>query len=335
MRARLGLSVWLLSLTMPLLGTGLARAETVREFPLPTSAFPGGVAVAPDGGVWVSVMHADTLLRFDPASNRFTAVKLQKRSYPRGLLVDSRGDLWYAASGLGLVGRLSQEGGTPKEFAIPSIVIPRKALPAAWALALDRRGGEVWFTVHSEGLVGRVGVGAEPVRRGFRVRELKLGELTVRPDGIAADSRGGIWVAELGANRLARIDSGDGSIRRLPLPPGSSPRGLATAPDGAIWAGLFQSHRLLRVDPSSFKMRAWPMPSGERSSPYAVTVDSAGGVWVSEYSANTIVRFDPTTERFRVFPLPTPRSRVQAIAADREGRLWYVGGFSGRLGVIE
>ena len=75
------------------------------------------------------------------------------------------------------------------------------------------------------------------------------------------------------------------------------------------------------------------MPSGARSFPAAIAVGRNGAVWVAEYGSDTIVRL--RAGRLEAFPLPTQRARVGAIAADGRGRLWYVGGFGGRLGVIE
>jgi virginiamycin B lyase len=77
------------------------------------------------------------------------------------------------------------------------------------------------------------------------------------------------------------------------------------------------------------------MPSGRSSSPDAVVVDRAGAVWVSEFTGNAIVRFDPLRERFTRFPLPTPRSGVRALAVEPGGRVWFIGSYSGRLGVID
>jgi virginiamycin B lyase len=92
---------------------------------------------------------------------------------------------------------------------------------------------------------------------------------------------------------------------------------------------------LLRLDPITLRTRSWPMPSGTRSSPYAVTVAASGTVWVAEFIGNTIAGFDPRAERMTAVPLPTPRSRVRALAVDAEGRVWFAGSASGRLGVIE
>lgn len=311
------------------------RPLSVREFAEPLLAFPGGIAVTPDGAVWVASMFTDKLIRFDPRTAQSREFPLALRTHPVGVLADPSGAVWFAASGLGRVGRLDPGSDKLKEFGIPAMLTARNAIPSPWLLARDPKDGDIWFTVHSDGLVGRLPRGAEPVPRGFAVSEIKLGAALVRPDGIAADGRGGIWVAEPGADRLVRIDSADKSLTPLPLPPGSRPRGVAAGPDGAIWVTLFGTHQLVQLDPSTLRTRAWPMPSGTGSSPYAVVVAATGTVWVAEFMGDKIVRFDPRSERMTAVSLPTPRSRVRALAVDAEGRVWYAGSASGRLGVVE
>ena len=300
------------------------RPLSVREFEQPVLAFPTGIAASPDGAVWIASTFADKLVRFDPRTGQSKEFQLELRAHPVGLLADPGGSIWFAASGLGR-----------KEFGIPAMLTARNAIPSPWFLARDPTDGAMWFTVHSDGMVGRLPRGAQPVHRGFAVSEIKLGAAEVRPDGIAADGRGGIWVAEPGADRLVRIGSTDKSLTPLPLPAGSRPRGVAAGPDGSIWVTLFGTHQLLQIDPLTLQTRSRPMPSGTGSSPYAVAVGASGTVWVAEFMGDRIVRFDPGTERMTAIALPTPRSRVRALAVDAEGRVWYAGSASGRLGMIE
>lgn len=336
MRGRVGLVVPVLIAAVTLLGAAPPeRPLSVREYAEPVLAFPNGVTVTPDGAVWIASTFADKLVRFEPPTARYKEFPLALRAHPIGLLADPGGAVWFAASGLGRVGRLDPGAETPKEFGIPAMLTARNAIPSPWLLARDPTDGNVWFTIHSDGTVGRLPRGAEPVHRGFAVREIKLGAADLRADGLAADGRGGIWVAEPGADRLVRIASVDNSLTPLPLPPGSRPRGVAAGPDGTIWVTLFGTHQLLRLDPSTLRTRSWPMPSGSGSSPYAIAVAPSGAVWVAEFMGDKIVRFDPSTERMSAVALPTPRSRVRAIAVDAQRRVWYAGSGSGRLGVVE
>jgi virginiamycin B lyase len=333
---RLTVTVAAASLLLALPGASEAQSSpAAREFTTPMLTFPTGIAVAVDGGVWIASTYADKLVRFDPESREVREVRLPLRSHPAGLLVDEGGAVWYAGSGLGVIGRLDPGHDRPREFAIPRIATARFATPSPWSLALDRSRSEIWFTVHSDGLIARVPVQARPVRRGFVVSEIELGDLRARPDGIAVDGRRGVWVAELGRDAMVRVVAATGELSRVEFARGSRPRGVAAGPEGAIWVTLFGTHELARLDPASLEIRRWPMPSGPRSHPWAVAVDRSDRVWVSEYEGNAVVRFDPATERFLSFPLPTPRSRVRALAVDAQGRVWFAGSGSGRLGVIE
>src|SRR5258705_3991190 len=196
------------------------RPLSVREYTEPMLAFPNGVAVTPDGAVWIASTFAAKRVRFEPSTGRYKEFPLALRAHPIGLLADPGGAVWFAASGLGRVGGLDPGAEAPKEFGIPAMLTARNAIPSPWFLARDPKDGYMWFTVHSDGMVGRLPRGAQPVPRGFAVSEIKLGAAEVRPDGIAADGRGGIWVAEPGADRLVRIGSADKSLTPLPLPTG-------------------------------------------------------------------------------------------------------------------
>jgi virginiamycin B lyase len=309
-----------------------ALAQTVREVSIPQALFPTGLAVAADGSVLVADRHGDRLIRFDAGTGSFSSVALEANTLPRDVVVDGRGRTWLAASGRGRVDRLEPGRARPQEFALPSLA-SAKGIPSPWRLALSAGRDVLWFTV-TTGVVGRVAVAAEPDRRAFVVEEVTVATPVDRADGIAVAPDGIVWVALAGADQLVRIAS-DRTVRRIVLPAGSSPRGVAVGGDGAVWVTLFAGHRLLRLDPASLATRTWPLPAGERAAPLPVVIDAAGAVVIADYEANAIVRFEPGRERFTSWPLPTPRSRVEALAVDARGRIWYVGASSRRLGVLE
>ena len=313
-------------------GGGPGAPAQITELAEPGLTFPTGLTVAPDGAIWVASTFADELVRVAPPSFRITRVRLPLRSHPVGLAADAQGRIWFAGSGVGLVGRLTPGGTRAAEFPPPSL-LREAALPFVAAVALDPRGENAWFTVGPQATVALIPISAEPVRRGTEVREVAVGSGRSRPEGIAVDGEGGVWVTELDGDVLSRIGS-DGSVRRLPLPAGSRPRGVAVAPDGSVWVALFGSHQLLRVNRASGAMESWPMPSGSQSNPWAIAVDASGGVWIGEFTANTVTCFDPRRLRFAQWPVPTPHAGVRALAVDRDGRAWFVGSYSGRLGFV-
>ena len=305
----------------------------ITESPDLTFTFPTGIAVAPDGAIWVASTLADQLVRVEPGSGRSTVVRLSLRSHPVGLAADAQGRIWFAASGKGLVGRLTPGAARPTEFPPASVLREPIALPFVTAVALDRRGGNAWFTVGPAAVVATVPIASEQARHGAVAREVTLGTRRSRPEGLAVDTHGAVWVAEMADDALTRIGA-DGAIGRVSLPAGSRPRGVAAALDGSVWTTLFGTHRLLRVEPASGAMQSWPMPSGSRSNPWAIAVDAAGGVWTSEFTANTITCFDYSRARFAMWSVPTRGAGVRALAVDAAGRAWFVGSTSGRLGVV-
>jgi virginiamycin B lyase len=331
---RLGLTVLALAGAFVVLAAGRGDGEEAREVPGPRLTFPTGLAVCPDGGLWVASTYADTLVRIDPTSGATRAIRLELASHPAALICDRRGALWFAASGRGYVGRLDPDSDKPRQFVPPRVATAGRAIPVPRGLAIHPGRQEVWFTIESDGLVGRVKLMAEPVRRGFVVTELDLGGPSVRPHGIAVDGNGAVWVAELGADRLTRIDPADDSLRRYELPPGSRPLEAASAPDGSVWVTLLGTGALLRVDPRTSGHRTWRLPA-PAASPAAVAVDAGGAVWVSDLSGNRLLRFDAAVERFTSYALPHPRTAVRALTLDATGRLWFAGSGSGRLGRVD
>jgi len=330
---RLALLAVLLLLAPP------AAAQAIREVPIPHALFPSGLTVAPDGTVLIADRLGDQLIGFAPDSQRFTRVELEKNTQPRAVAVDGGGGVWLANSGMGRVDRLNPPGRVkPGDEPIDQFTLPpqrgSRTMLAPWALALPPAHDVLWFTVDS-GLIGRLPTATPRVRRGspLAVQETKVGSSADRLYGIAAGP-GVAWAAAAGSDQLIRITE-TGDITRVALGAGSRPRSVAVGADGVVWAALYGRRQLARVDPRSLEVTAWALPSGERAVPAALAVDGAGAVWIADMGGDAIVRFEPARQRFTSLSIPTRGARVQALAVDARGRLWYVGAVSRRLGVVE
>ena len=146
-----------------------------------------------------------------------------------------------------------------------------------------------------------------------------------------------MWFCELSGNRLGRLDPATSTITEIELPRGSGPRRVAATPDGSIlWWAFYGSNELVKFDPIARKiLKTYPLPSGGGGGAYAVTVDGAGFPWVDEISGNTVVRLDPNTEKMQVIKLPTANTGIRKMIIAADGRLWYMGSHSGKIGVID
>lgn len=146
---------------------------------------------------------------------------------------------------------------------------------------------------------------------------------------------GSIWITVMDADKLARFDQATKQFKEYDLPRGSRPHGLLVDSAGRVRYTGHGNGKMGRLDPATGQTKGYALPAGAGAGPYAVTVDGAGLVWVNEFSADTIVRLDPRREEFRVFKIPTAGAGVRKMIVDAQGRLWYMGSGSGKLGVIE
>lgn len=294
-------------------------AGEVREWPVPTPEFARDPAPAPDGRIYIAVMHGNKIARFDPRTEKFEEWDLPRGARPHGLLVDPQGIVWYTGNGNGTIGRLDPETGEVTEYRAPSGDDPH-------TIVLDDHG-HLWFTVQRGDRIGRL------ERETGEIREY---ETSGRPYGIAVDREGYVWFCRIGGNKLGRLDPASGEILDVDTGPASAPRRMAIAPDGMLWVTAYGNGRLLKVDPRAMKVVAqYDMPAGNRGGPYAVTVDGAGRVWANEIATDTTTVFDPQAETFRVIELASEGVGIRKAIIDADGRYWYMGSHNGRLGLIE
>ena len=291
----------------------------VTEWDVPTPKFARDPAPAPDGSMFITVMQGNKIARFDPATKKFQEWDVPRGAKPHGLIVDKQGIVFYTGNGNGTIGRLDPATGKVTEFKAPSGGDPHTLIQAP--------DGIIWFTEQS-GYIGRF----DPASGTVREYETRGG-----PYGLAMSKDGAIWFCQLSGHRMGRLDPATGKITEVELPRGAGPRRVAASADGSIlWWAFYGSNELVKFDPIAQKiLRKYPLPSGGGGGAYAVTVDGAGYPWVNEISGNTVVRLDPATEKMQVIKLPTTNTGIRKMIIAADGRLWYMGSHTGKLGVIE
>ncbi|HMJ49620.1 MAG TPA: hypothetical protein VK440_03500 [Burkholderiales bacterium] len=300
-------------------GTNPKFAGKVTEWPVPTPRFARDPAPGPDGNIYITVMHADKIARFDTRAKTFKEWDLPPGAHPHGLLVDKAGMVWYTGNGNGTIGKLDPVSGKVTEFKAPSAGDPH-------TLVIDDNG-IIWFTEQSGNHIGRLDT------RSGTISEFKA---SGNPYGIALDKAGNVWFCEISGNKLGKLNPQTGAIKEIPLEPGSHPRRMARAPDGSLWVTLYGMGKLIRVDTVSDKvLKEYRLPAGEAGGPYAVTVDGAGMVWVDEINTDSVVRLDPQSGAMRVITLPSKNVGIRKMIVDAQGKLWYMDSHNGRLGVVE
>ena len=301
-------------------GTLATVKGEVREWDVPTPKFARDPAPAPDGSIYIAVMHGNRIAHFDPRTQKFREWDLPENARPHGVLVDKQGQVFYTGNGNGTIGKLDPASGKVVEYRAPAGGDPHTLIQGP--------DGIVWFTVQGGQRIGRLDPASGTITE-YKTRG--------NPYGLALSRDGAVWFCQLRGDRLGRLDPKTGEISEIEVPGGSGPRRVAASPDGGtLWWAFFGSNELVKMDPVGRKiLKSYKMPAGKGGGAYAVTVDGAGFPWINEIDANTVIRFDPATERMQTIKLPTRNTGIRKMVIAADGRLWYMGSHVGKIGVIE
>ena len=268
------------------------------------------------GRVWFVGQEGNYVATLDPGTGEFKRYAVDEGTFPHDVIVDPRGDAWYAGNRNGMIGRIDGSSGSITRFPMPD-----RAARDPHTLAFDPRG-DLWFTVQGGNRVGKL-----ETRTG-RVRLVEMPTKNARPYGIVVDTAGRPWFCQFGTNRIGTIDPRTMALREYPLPNDRSrPRRIAMTTDGAVWYVDYTRGMLGRLDPTTGAVREWANPAGAASLPYAMTVDDRDRLWFVETGVqpNRLVGFDPKAERFvSVVPIASGGGTVRHMTFDRAtGTIWF------------
>ena len=285
-----------------------------REWTVPrANALPHDAIAGPDGALWFTEMKGDAIGRLNPSTGLFREFPLPERgSNPHGLAADRAGNIWFTANAAGYIGKLEPASEKVTVFPMPDA---RAKDPHSIVFAPD---GRIWFTVQHGNFVGRLDPASGKI-------DLKLLDRPgALPYGIVIGHDGAAYVAEFGANRIARIDPETMAIHNYELASGARPRRIALAPDGSLFYTDFARGILGRLVPVTGRVEELESPSGRTSAPYAIAVTRNGAVWYSETgpTPNTLVRFDWPSHAFSSMPLPSDNAMIRDMNASPDGRLF-------------
>lgn len=152
---------------------------------------------------------------------------------------------------------------------------------------------------------------------GFRQGNIK------KPQGMASDLDGNIWIANCGNNSATLYPGGDPSQARnfadIRL---KKPFGLVTDADGNVWIAGNQSNQVIRLSPDGSVTYRSPLGSGVRK-PIGLALDSLGNVWI----ANSGVINIPCHEGDNYLRIPTvSNASVMMITPAGEVSKRFTGG---------
>src|SRR5260221_10230834 len=146
----------------------------------------------------------------------------------------------------------------------------------------------------------------------------------------AVDARGNVWVGEMYANRLARLDSHTGAVTSWEAPNGKNGI-MTTAIDaqGNAWFVEQGANYIGHFDPVRQTFRIFPLGTvqGRIMGPQALQFDVRGFLWFTAAVGGRIGRLDPATGAIQTWPVPPPRSGVLSapfsLTVLPNGQVWF------------
>src|SRR5260370_5516085 len=129
----------------------------------------------------------------------------------------------------------------------------------------------------------------------------------------AVDGHGNVWVGEMFANRLARLDSHTGAVTTWEPPNGKNGL-MSTTIDvhGKVWFVEQGANYIGRFDPVQHTFRIFPLGAvnGRLLGPQDIQFDTMGRLWFTAPAGGRIGRLDPTTGAIQMWPVPAPRTCI-------------------------
>jgi virginiamycin B lyase len=314
-------------------------AQTITEYPIPTSASgPAGIARGPDGAMWFTESNANKIGRVTTAGV-FTEYSLPPcppytvacQKFPLGIASGPDGALWFTEVNANNIGRITVDGAIT-EYPVPT----PSSDPYGIVSGPD---GALWFTeftAYSFGAIGRITtVGAATDYP--PVAQYSFSPLS-NPYAIASGSDGALWFTEGNHNgKIGRITTAS-IITEYPLPSKGAPTGIASGPDSALWFTDFSPNgqNIWRItiigDFTKFPLPSCP-PSNCVKDPYAITSGPDDALWFTEPGGNNIGRIT-VDGAITEYPVPTPNSDPNSIANGPDGALWFTEGNGNKIARI-
>lgn len=158
----------------------------------------------------------------------------------------------------------------------------------------------------------------------------------------AVDMQGNVWVGEMLANRLARLDLRTGAITTWDPPNGKNGI-MTTAIDtqGNVWFVEQSANYIGRFDPTRQTFRTFPLGTlnGHPMGPQALQFDASGKLWFTALIGGRIGRLDPTTGTIQTWPVPPPttgtRSYPFSLTVTSNGQAWFGDIVDGAVGHLD
>ena len=276
-------------------------------------------AEAPDGSIWWTGMWASLAGRLDPDTGAMEEFRLPPTARPHTIVPDADGNIWYTGNSNATIGMLDPKTGLVTEYRTEA----GDPHSAVW-----HPNGNLYFTAQRAAVLGRLNPATGAIT------EIPT---EPRPYGIQVDSKGVVWVAYNGTNKIGALDPDGMTVRYYEVPDNRARiRRLGLDSKDIVWFVNSTMGKIGRLDPATGAIIQWDSPSGPDSHPYALAViDDI--VWYNESGKrpDALVRFNPRTETFQSWAIPSGVGIVRHVWVTEDKNLLIHQSSSNQIGLVK
>lgn len=220
-------TLWFIDPLNGVLGHYYPQNNSTELHGIPDQGVPSGLAMDLQGNLWVPVVQANTIVKFDVQRLKFDSFPIPTPgSTPVGIAADKAGNLWFAEAS-GSIAKVDPSSGNITEFRPEP---QRFELDEPTAVFPDPRGGAIYISEHTGHTISQFNTLLETFREYPTVNEGGL------PFGMAMDTYGNLWFAEHQIDRLGVIDPRTGASTEVKIPiTGSFIQWITADDEGRIW----------------------------------------------------------------------------------------------------
>jgi len=177
-----------------------------------------------DDNIWISIVNKNKILKYIPDDDVFKILELPERdSLPFALSIDSDGNIWYTATGIGKFGYIDPNEGKITQY---SKEIP---LDGPEFLLFDKNEN-VWIAEHTGTAITKF----NPVLETFE--KISVPDEEALPFGMTFDRYGNIWFAQHVIDSIGVYDPDNNDLKEIPIPTeGSFIQFMTSDKNGKVW----------------------------------------------------------------------------------------------------
>lgn len=257
--------------------------------------YPRAMALAPDGCLFV-VDKTARIQRFSPAGEFETCWQMPEweAGKPTGLSVDSAGRVLVADTHYHRVIIFDRDGRELARFGSNGTGDGQFLLTT---VAVADAKGQIYVGEYGDN--DRINIFSPDLKFVRSFGREDIGEPFIRPQSIAIDPDGTLWVADACRHRICHFTHEGallGAFGSLGREPGQMqyPYHVAVCPDGTLLVSEFGNNRLQRFDRAGKSLEIWGGTGtgpGQLLSPWSVAVTDKGVVYVLDSGNNRVQVF--------------------------------------------